>query len=312
MGLIGTHFKLPNQSRLYKGKVRDVYTVGQKLIMVASDRLSAFDHVLPKPIPYKGQVLNQLASLFLEETKEIVPNWLEVSPHPNVSIGQKCKPIMLEMVIRGYLAGHAWREYELGKRSICGVSMPDGMKESDQFELPIITPATKVEEDHDEDISKKDILSQGIVTLEIYSQLEKYTRALFDYGTQRAKRQGLLLVDTKYEFGFYNGSLMLIDEIHTPDSSRYYYAEGYEERQKKDEKQNQLSKEFVREWLMSKGFQGKKGQAMPHMPDGFVNKVSKKYIELYERMTGLDFQKRSYNRIEEKIENAIIEYLTKQ
>ena len=309
MGLKGTNYILPNQDSFYKGKVRDIYTVADKLISVVSDRISAFDHVLPKPIPYKGQVLNQLTAMFLNETKEIVPNWLLSSPDPNVSIGLKCEPIKLEMVIRGYLAGHAWRVYKAGKRTICGESMPGGLKESDQFPSPLITPATKAEEGHDEDISKKEILDRKIVTPEIYAQLEKYTRVLFDYGTQRAKKQGLILVDTKYEFGMYDNEILLIDEIHTPDSSRYYYADGYEERQKKGEKQKQLSKEFVREWLMANGFQGKDGQVMPEMSQEFVTTVSNKYIELFEAVTGRKFIKRDYSNIVEEIEEAILNYL---
>lgn len=309
MGLKGTNYILPNQDSFYKGKVRDVYTVADKLVSVVSDRISAFDHVLPKPIPYKGQVLNQLTAMFLNETKEIVPNWLLSSPDPNVSIGLKCEPIKLEMVIRGYLAGHAWRVYKAGKRTICGESMPGGLKESDQFPSPLITPATKAEEGHDEDISKKEILDRKIVTPEIYAQLEKYTRVLFDYGTQRAKKQGLILVDTKYEFGMYDNEILLIDEIHTPDSSRYYYADGYEERQKKGEKQKQLSKEFVREWLMANGFQGKNGQVMPEMSQEFVTTVSNKYIELFEAVTGRKFIKRDYSNIVEEIKEAILNYL---
>jgi phosphoribosylaminoimidazole-succinocarboxamide synthase len=309
MGLKGTNYILPNQDSFYKGKVRDVYTVADKLVSVVSDRISAFDHVLPKPIPYKGQVLNQLTAMFLNETKEIVPNWLLSSPDPNVSIGLKCEPIKLEMVIRGYLAGHAWRVYKAGKRTICGESMPGGLKESDQFPSPLITPATKAEEGHDEDISKKEILDRKIVPPEIYAQLEKYTRVLFDYGTQRAKKQGLILVDTKYEFGMYDNEILLIDEIHTPDSSRYYYADGYEERQKKGEKQKQLSKEFVREWLMANGFQGKDGQVMPEMSQEFVTTVSNKYIELFEAVTGRKFIKRDYSNIVEEIEEAILNYL---
>ena len=309
MGLKGTNFSFPGQTKFYKGKLRDVYTVGEQLVMIASDRISAFDHVLPRPIPYKGQVLNQLASLFLNESKDIVPNWLELSPHPNVSIGKKCEPIMLEMVIRGYLAGHAWREYRDGKRILCGVEMPDGMKESDQFPEPIITPATKAEEGHDEDISREEILNKGIVTEEVLNQLESYTRALFEYGTQRAAKQGLILVDTKYEFGLYDGEIVLMDEIHTPDSSRYFYAQGYQDRQKNGERQKQLSKEFVREWLMDHGFQGKEGHIMPDMPDEFVNQVTEKYIELYEKVTGEKFVKQEYENIESQIEQSVLEVL---
>ena len=309
MSLSGTNFDFPNQKSFYKGKVRDVYVVEDKLISIVSDRISAFDHVLPRPIPFKGQVLNQIASQFLLESKEIVPNWLEASPDPNVSIGIKCEPIKIEMVIRGYLAGHAWREYKAGKRSICGVAMPEGMKESDKFPTPIITPATKAEEGHDEDISKEEIIKRGIVSSDLYSTLETYTFKLFEWGTERAKLQDLILVDTKYEFGIYEEKIYLIDEIHTPDSSRYYYLEGYEERQSKGIKQKQLSKEFVREWLMEKGFQGKEGQVMPEIPDDFVKQVSEKYIELFELLTGRKFSKRNYRNAHEDIENAILMYL---
>ena len=262
MALLETNFNFPRQTSFYRGKVRDVYDVEGYFISVASDRISAFDHVLPRAIPFKGQVLNQIAAHFLEATKDIVPNWLQAVPDPNVSIGLRCEPIMIEMVIRGYLAGHAWREYRSGKRMICGVSMPDGMKESDRFEHPIITPATKAEEGHDEDISREDILSQGIVIEEVYQQLEKYTYALFERGQQMAKERGLILVDTKYEFGIHDGQVYLMDEIHTPDSSRYFHLEGYEERQASGQPQEQLSKEFVREWLMDHGFQGKEGHVL--------------------------------------------------
>jgi len=292
-----------------KDTLFDVYTVDDQLIMVASDRISAFDHVLPRAIPYKGQVLNQLSVLFLNESKDIVPNWLVSSPHPNVSIGKKCEPIMLEMVIRGYLAGHAWREYKSGKRSICGVPMPDGMKESDKFPEPIITPATKAEEGHDEDISREQILSRGIVSEAVLDQLEDHTRALFQYGTERATKQGLILVDTKYEFGIYDEEILLMDEIHTPDSSRYYYADGYQERQVSGERQKQLSKEFVREWLMENGFQGKEGHVMPEMPDEFVNVVTDKYIELYEKVTGVKFQRNKDLYTSKSIKEAVLEYL---
>jgi len=305
MGLEGTSFTFPGQTRFYKGKVRDVYTVDDQLIMVASDRISAFDHVLPRAIPYKGQVLNQLSVLFLNESKDIVPNWLVSSPHPNVSIGKKCEPIMLEMVIRGYLAGHAWREYKSGKRSICGVPMPDGMKESDKFPEPIITPATKAEEGHDEDISEEDILAKGIVSEEVWRTLKDYTHKLFALGTEMAEKQGLILVDTKYEFGIYNGEVILIDEIHTPDSSRYYYLDGYADRQTVGEKQKQLSKEFVREWLMDHGFQGLEGQIMPEMPDAFVDQITDRYVELYELITGKDFDYVDTSDLEDQIMNSV-------
>lgn len=294
--LIGaTDFHLPGQTHKYSGKVRDVYTIGMdKLVMVATDRISAFDHILPRPIPFKGQVLNQTAAYFLEGTRDIVPNWVEAFPDPRVAVGKQCRPFKIEMVIRGYLAGHAWREYQAGKREICGVHMPEGMRESDPFPEPIITPATKAEEGHDEDISREEILRQGIIAEEDYVQLERYTRALFQRGTEMAARQGLLLVDTKYEFGKAGDTIYLIDEIHTPDSSRYYYADGYADRQRRGEHQQQLSKEFVREWLMANGFQGLPGQAMPGMPDQFVEEVSQRYIKLYETLTGQAFVP-SYN-----------------
>lgn len=307
--VLETQMNLPGQTAFYRGKVRDVYTVGQKLVMVASDRISAFDHVLPRPIPYKGQVLNQVATHFLQATEDIVSNWLEGVPDPNVAVGVACEPFKIEMVIRGYLAGHAWREYKAGKRELCGVPMQDGMKESDRFPEPIITPATKAEEGHDEDISREDIIAQGIVSEADYVQLEQYTRALFQRGTAMAAKQGLLLVDTKYEFGKRDGQIYLIDEIHTPDSSRYYYAEGYEERQDQGGHQKQLSKEFVREWLMDHGFQGKEGQIMPIMPDGFVEQVSERYIELYERITGLKFERTDTTNITNRIEQNVLAYL---
>jgi phosphoribosylaminoimidazole-succinocarboxamide synthase len=302
---------LPGQTAFYRGKVRDVYTVGEKLVMVASDRISAFDYVLPRPIPYKGQVLNQVATHFLQATADIVPNWLEAVPDPNVAVGAACEPFKVEMVIRGYLAGHAWREYKSGKRELCGVPMPEGLKESDRFPEPIITPATKAEEGHDEDISREEIIAQGIVSEADYIQLEQYTRALFQRGTEMAAKQGLLLVDTKYEFGKRDGKIYLIDEIHTPDSSRYYYAEGYDERQQQGERQKQLSKEFVREWLMAHGFQGKEGQIMPIMPDAFIEEVSARYIELYERITGLTFERTDTTAIEDRIERNVLAYLKK-
>jgi phosphoribosylaminoimidazole-succinocarboxamide synthase len=299
-----TNFHFPNQKKMYRGKVRDVYYIGdQHLLMVASDRISAFDHVLPKGIPYKGQVLNQLAARFLEATKDIVPNWLVAVPDPNVSVGLKCEAIKVEMVIRGYLSGHAWREYQSGKRLICGVVMPDGMKESDAFPEPIITPATKADEGHDEDISREDIISKGIIEETVYLQLEAFTRRIFQRGTEIAAAQNLILVDTKYEFGIDSaGQIRLIDEIHTPDSSRYFYADGYADRQSRGEAQKQLSKEFVRQWLISNGFQGLDGQKMPNMPDEFINLVSDRYIELYEKITGDKFHRAETERINARVE----------
>ena len=279
--------------------------------MVASDRISAFDHILPKGIPYKGQVLNKVATMFLEATRDIVPNWLIGSPDPNVAVGYRCEPIRLEMVIRGYLTGHAWREYRSGKRVLCGVEMPDGMVESQAFPEPIITPATKAEEGHDEDISREEILERGIVSKEIYEQLEDYTRKLFQRGTEMAAKQGLILVDTKYEFGMRDGKIMLMDEIHTPDSSRYFYADGYADRQEKGEPQKQLSKEFVRQWLIENGFQGLDGQVMPEMPDEFVEVVTDRYIELYEVITGSKFEKIDNANIEARIGENTIAFLNK-
>jgi phosphoribosylaminoimidazole-succinocarboxamide synthase len=301
-----THFQLPNQTAFYKGKVRDVYTVGDKLVMVASDRISAFDYILPRAIPYKGQVLNQIAAHFLKATQHIVPNWLLSTPDPNVAIGYACEPFKVEMVIRGYLTGHAWRTYSSGDRMLCGVKMPDGLRENDPFPEPIITPTTKASEGHDEDISREVIIAQGIVSEADYVQLEIYTRALFKKGTEMAAARGLILVDTKYEFGKKDGEIVVIDEIHTPDSSRYFYTEGYAERQAKGEKQRQLSKEFVREWLMANGFQGKEGQKMPEMPDDFVNLVTDRYVELYEKITGLKFEKASNEDILNRIEKNIL------
>ena len=302
-----TNFKLNNQTNFYKGKVRDVYSVGEELlVMVASDRISAFDVVLPEGIPYKGQVLNKIAYKMLEATKDIVPNWIVGSPAPNVSVGKRCETYKVEMVIRGYLAGHAWREYKSGKRLLCGVELPEGMKENDKFPTPIITPATKAEEGHDEDISREEIIAQNIVPEAEYVQLEKYTRALFQRGTEIAAKQGLILVDTKYEFGKdSNGEITLIDEIHTPDSSRYFYAEGYAERQEKGEKQKQLSKEFVREWLMENGFQGKDGQQVPTMTPEFVDSVSERYIELFENITGDKFERENLESLEDKVEGYL-------
>jgi len=304
-----TDFTFPGQTGVYHGKVRDVYDIGGKLVMVASDRISAFDHILHNAIPYKGQVLNQTANYFLNATRDIVPNWLLASPDPNVSIGLRCEPIKIEMVIRGYLAGHAWREYSAGERVLCGEAMPDGMKESQRFPNPIITPATKAEEGHDEDISKEEILDQGILSKEVYEQLESYTQQLFERGTKMAAAQGLILVDTKYEFGMYQGKVHLIDEIHTPDSSRYYYMEGYEDRLEKGEKQKQLSKEFVREWLMAHGFQGKEGQMMPEMPGHFVEEVSARYITLYETITGEKFEKGSNEDPQARINRNVVNWI---
>lgn len=285
-----TDFHLPGQTNKYAGKVRDVYTIGaDTLVMVATDRISAFDHILPRPIPFKGQVLNQTAAHFLRATEDIVPNWVTAFPDPRVAVGKQCEPFKIEMVIRGYLAGHAWREYKAGRRQVSGAPMLEGMRESDRFPVPIITPATKAEEGHDEDISREEIIRQGIVSEADYIQLEAYTEALFKRGTEMAAEQGLILVDTKYEFGKVGDTIYLIDEIHTPDSSRYYYADGYEERQRNGERQQQLSKEFVREWLMEQGFQGLEGQTMPEMPDDFVALVSQRYITLYEQVTGNTF-----------------------
>ena len=304
--LAETHFHLPNQTAFYRGKVRDVYTIGDKLVMVASDRISAFDFILPRPIPFKGQVLNQIAAHFLDATKDICPNWLISTPDPNVAIGYACEPFKVEMVIRGYLTGHAWRTYSSGERMLCGMKMPDGLRENDPFSEPMITPTTKASEGHDEDISREEIIAQGIVSEADYMQLEAYTRALFKRGTELAAQQGLILVDTKYEFGKMGNKIVVIDEIHTPDSSRYFYTEGYAERQAKGEKQRQLSKEFVREWLMANGFQGKEGQIMPEMPDDFVNLVTDRYVELYEKITGKAFEKAEGSDILERIERNIL------
>ena len=309
--IIKTDFEFPGQKKVYKGKVRDVYTLeNEVLVMVASDRISAFDHILPKGIPHKGQVLNQVATMFLDATKDIVPNWLIGTPDPSVAVGYACEPIRVEMVIRGYLAGHSAREYKAGKRVLCGVALPEGMKENDRFPEPIITPATKADEGHDEDISREDILSKGIVPEAIYLQMEKYTRALFQRGTEMAAERGLILVDTKYEFGMRNGEVILIDEIHTPDSSRYFYADGYQERQDKNEPQKQLSKEFVRQWLIENGFQGLEGQQMPIMPDDFVKTVTDRYIELYERITGKQFVPADTSNIESRILKNVIHFLS--
>jgi phosphoribosylaminoimidazole-succinocarboxamide synthase len=293
--------QLPGQTNFYKGKVRDVYTINDKyMVMIVSDRISAFDVVLPRPIPYKGHVLNQIAAQFLDATEDIVPNWKISVPLANATVGYKCDTYPVEMVVRGNLTGHAWRTYKSGVRTLCGVAMPDGMKENDFFEKPIITPTTKAHEGHDEDISREKIIASGLVSKEEYAQLEKYTLALFERGREMAKSRGLILVDTKYEFGHIGDKIYLIDEIHTPDSSRYFYAEGYEERQKKGEQQRQLSKEFVREWLMDNGFQGKDGQHIPEMTDDVVGQISERYIELFEVVTGKTFMKRDVNHQEEE------------
>lgn len=302
-----TNFQFPNQQGFYKGKVRDVYIFDKTIAVVATDRISAFDVVLPKPIPYKGQVLNQIAAKFLKATSDIVPNWVTSTPDPNVTIGKRCEPFKVEMVIRGYLAGHAAREYAAGKRSVCGVSLPEGLKENDKLPQPIITPTTKADEGHDEDISKTEILNKGIVSAEDYEVLEKYTHALFQKGTEMAAEMGLILVDTKYEFGKYDGKIYLIDEIHTPDSSRYFYAEGYEANQRTGNPQKQLSKEFVRQWLISEGFQGKEGQQVPIMPNSFVEEISDRYIELFEKITGEKFVKADTMNLEKRIEKAVLE-----
>lgn len=305
-----TRFSFPQQVGFYKGKVRDVYAFPDRLAMVATDRISAFDVVLPRPIPYKGQVLNQIAAYFLQATADIVPNWVQTVPDPNVTIGIRCQAFAVEMVIRGYLVGHAWREYNAGKRLLCGVPLPEGLRENDKLPAPIITPTTKAAEGHDQDISKEEILAQGIVSAEDYAVLECYTHALYQRGNEMAAKRGLILADTKYEFGKVDGTIYVIDEIHTPDSSRYFYAEGFDERQAKGEAQKQLSKEFVRQWLISNGFQGKDGQVVPAMSDEFVLSVSDRYIELYELVTGQSFVKDNENtdilaRIEQNILAAL-------
>jgi len=307
----GTEFNLPGQTKFYKGKVRDVYTINEDtLVMVASDRISAFDHVLPEGIPYKGQVLSQIAAKFLTATADIVPNWMEATPDPSVTIGKMCDPFMVEMVIRGYLTGHAWREYKAGKRMICGVPMPDGMIENQKFDEPLITPTTKAIIGHDEDISRKEILSQELVSAEDYIQLENYTRALFQRGTEIAAEKGLILVDTKYEFGKDTaGVITLIDEIHTPDSSRYFYIDGYEKTIAKGESPKQLSKEFVRQWLIENGFQGKEGQSIPEMSAEYCASVSERYIELYEYITGDKFVKEDVSDVINRVEKNILNYL---
>ena len=309
-----TNFNFPNQKSVYRGKVREVYNINDELlVMVATDRLSAFDVVLPKGIPYKGQILNQIATKFMELTQDIVPNWLIATPDPNVAVGHLCDPFKVEMVIRGYVSGHAAREYAAGKREICGVAMPEGLKENDKFPTPIITPTTKADNgEHDADISREAILSRGIVTEEDYLVLEKYTRALFQRGTEIAASRGLILVDTKYEFGkTKDGVIVLIDEIHTPDSSRYFYADGYQERQDNGEEQKQLSKEFVRRWLIENGFQGQEGQQIPDMNDAYIESVSERYIELYENILGEKFVKADIDNIDQRIEKNVIAYLSK-
>lgn len=301
-----THFNFPGQTGFYKGKVRDVYYFGDTMAMVATDRISAFDVVLPRAIPDKGRVLNQIAALNLKATKDLVPNWVMSTPDPNVTIGFKCEPFPVEMVVRGYLAGHAAREYKAGKRMLCGVHLPNGLKENDPLPTPIITPTTKAKVGHDEDISREEILSRGLVSESDYATLEKYTLALFQRGGELAARRGLILVDTKYEFGKHNGTIYLIDEVHTPDSSRYFYKAGYEERQQKGEAQKQLSKEFVRQWLIENGFQGKTGQQVPEMTDSIVRSISDRYRELYEQVTGEKLEVIDYDHLAERIEKSIV------
>ena len=311
--ITATHFNFPGQKSVYKGKVREVYTINDDvLVMIATDRLSAFDVVMPKGIPYKGQILNQIATKMMKATEDLVPNWLLATPDPNVAVGHLCTPFKVEMVIRGYMSGHAAREYKAGKRILCGVPMPDGMSENDAFETPIITPATKAEMgNHDEDISREDILAKGIVSEEDYLVLEDYTRKLFQRGSEIAAAQGLILVDTKYEFGkTKDGTIVLIDEIHTPDSSRYFYADGYAERQQKGEPQKQLSKEFVRQWLIQNDFQGLEGQNVPFMSDEYIETVSNRYIELYENITGDTFEKGDLSDIHARIESNVLSYLS--
>ena len=308
--LVKTDFNFPGQKGVYHGKVRDVYNINDELlVMVASDRISAFDVILPKGIPYKGQVLNQIAAKFLDATADIVPNWKMATPDPMVTIGVRCEPFKVEMVIRGYLTGSAWRAYKSGERNLCGIQLPEGMKENQKFPTPIITPTTKADEGHDENISKEEIIAQGLVSKSDYEQLEKYTQALFLRGTEIAAEKGLILVDTKYEFGKKDGKIILIDEIHTPDSSRYFYAEGYEERFVKGEEQRQLSKEFVRQWLIQNGFQGKTGQKIPEMTEEYCNSVAERYIELYEHIVGEKFIKADTDNLAARIEKNVIEFL---
>ena len=310
--LTKTNFNFSGQKSVYHGKVRDVYNINDEfLVMVVSDRISAFDVVLPKGIPYKGQVLNQIASRFLDATADIVPNWKIAVPDPNVTVGHLCEPFRVEMVIRGYLTGHAWREYKAGKRMLCGVQLPEGMVENQKFPVPILTPTTKAPEGHDGDISREEIISSGLVSRDDYGKLEDYTRRVFERGTEMAAEKGLILVDTKYEFGKKDGKIYLIDEIHTPDSSRYFYADGYEERLARGEQQKQLSKEFVRQWLIQNGFQGKAGQIVPFMPDGFIASVTERYIELFESITGDSFIKSDTSEILKRIENNVLAFLKK-
>ena len=306
-----TNFKLPGQTTFYKGKVRDVYSVGPLLVMVVTDRISAFDVVLPRSIPFKGQVLNQVASRMLTATSDIVPNWLLDVPDPNVSIGQQCIPFKIEMVVRGYLAGHAWREYQAGRNSICGVTLPKGLKENDQLPIPIITPTTKAGEGHDLDISREEIISQRIVSESEYEMLEQYSLKLYKRGSELAKKRGLILVDTKYEFGKSEDKIFLIDEIHTPDSSRYFYSDGYDEKQERGLPQRQLSKEFVRQWLIENGFQGKEGQKIPEMSDEWVEEISKKYIELFEKLIGEKFIPAEPDNFQSRIEKNVVASLRK-
>jgi len=308
--LTRTDFNFPKQKSVYHGKVRDVYNIDDKyLVMVVSDRISAFDVILPEGIPYKGQVLNQIAAKFLDATADIVPNWKMATPDPNVTVGHACEPFKVEMVIRGYLTGHAWREYKSGKRSLCGIPLPEGMVENQKFDAPILTPTTKADEGHDEDISREEIISSGLVSKEDYEMLEDYTRQLFQRGTDIAAEKGLILVDTKYEFGKKDGKIYLIDEINTPDSSRYFYAEGYQDRLAKGEAQKQLSKEFVRQWLIENGFQGKDGQSIPTMDEAFVNSVTDRYIELFENITGDEFEKSDIEQIQARIEGNVTNFL---
>lgn len=309
LGISSTDFYFKNQTKKYRGKVRDIYEFGDKLAMIVTDRISAFDVVLPKPIPYKGQIINQLAAKFLEVTQEIIPNWIESVPHPNVTFGKKCTPFKIEMVIRGYLAGHAWREYHNGSRIICGNKLPGGLKENDALPTPVITPTIKAHQGHDEDLSREDIIKQKIVSEEDYQKLEGYTLKLFERGTQIAQKRGLILVDTKYEFGKYEGEIYLIDEVHTPDSSRYFYADTYNELQKKGTPQKQLSKEFVRQWLMSEGFQGRKDEKIPIMPEEWITLISNRYIELYENITGEKFVRDDYKDKLASIQESIAQLI---
>lgn len=308
-GIFSTDFQFNNQISKYEGKVRDVYHLDNKIVMIVTDRVSCFDVILPKPIPFKGQILNQIAKKFLKITKDIVPNWVESVPDPNATIGKKCNPFEIEMVIRGYLSGHAWREYKLGKRELCGVELPNGMKENDKFPSPIITPSSKAQVGHDIDLSKDEIIQSNLISKSDYKKLEEFTYALFEKGTEYAKSRGLLLIDTKYEFGLYNEKILLIDEIHTPDSSRYFYEESYEKLQDKGEKQRQLSKEFLREWLIENGFQGNEGEEVPEMNDSIISSVSERYIELYENLIGEKFEKRNtidiLNQIEKNVNKVI-------